>query len=117
MRDRVWRTFLAVTALLLALGVPALAQLQTGNLYGTVLDPGGAPLPGVTVTLTGSGASQSQVTDAQGKFRFPGLPPGTYSVQADLDGFAPIRHDNLVVNVGHNTDDGLGQLAFLGAKQ
>jgi len=104
MRNRVWRKFLAVTALLLALGVPALAQLQTGNLYGTVLDPGGTPLPGVTVTLTGSGVTQNQATDAQGKFRFPGLPPGTYSVQADLDGFAPVRHDNLVVNVGHNTD-------------
>jgi hypothetical protein len=100
----VWQRILTVTALLLALGVPALAQLQTGNLYGTVMGPDGAPLPGVAVTLSGAGAPQIQVTDAQGKFHFLGLPPGTYSAQADLEGFSPARHENLVVNVGRNTD-------------
>ena len=104
MSDRVWKRILIVTALLLALRVPALAQLQTGNLYGTVLAPDGAPLAGVTVTLNGAGAPQTQTTDAQGKFHFLGLPPGAYSVQAELEGMATLRHDGLVVNVGHNTD-------------
>src|SRR5919106_1185908 len=104
MSDRVWKRILIVTALLLALRVPALAQLQTGNLYGTVLAPDGAPLAGVTVTLNGAGAPQTQTTDAQGKFHFLGLPPGAYSVQAEPEGMATLRHDNIVVNVGHNTD-------------
>ena len=33
---------------------PLVAQVRTGNIYGKVIDDKGAPLPGVTVTLTGS---------------------------------------------------------------
>jgi hypothetical protein len=51
---------LVVALVLLALAVPALAQVQTGNLYGTVVSNDGAPLPGVTVTLTGTGAPRSR---------------------------------------------------------
>jgi len=101
---RVWNKILTITALLLALGVPALAQLQTGNLYGTITGPDHAPLPGVTVALTGGGAPQSQTTDGQGKFRFPGLAPGSYSVEAQLESFGTVRENNLVINVGRNTD-------------
>jgi hypothetical protein len=101
---RVCKTVLTATALLLALRVPALAQLQTGNLYGTIHDPNGAPVPGVTVTLTGGGAPQATTTDAQGKFRFPGLPPGAYSLETTLQGFGTVRQNGLVINVGRNTD-------------
>ena len=67
--------FLAV--LLLSLAMPTLAQVQSGNIYGTVVSGGDkSPLPGVTVTLTGAGAPQVQATDAQGKFRFLGLVAG-----------------------------------------
>ena len=99
-----WKKALTITALLLALGAPALAQLQTGNLYGTIKGPDGTPLPGVAVTLTGSGAPQVQNTDALGRFRFPSLPPGAYSVEAQLESFGTVRQNDLVVNVGRNTD-------------
>jgi len=63
-----WGRIVAVAALLLlAVGGTAFAQLQTGNLYGTVTDDKGAALPGVTVTLSGQGAPQVQVTNAQGQ--------------------------------------------------
>jgi hypothetical protein len=39
------------------------AQLQTGNLFGTVATDQGEALPSVTVTLSGGGAPQVQVTD------------------------------------------------------
>jgi hypothetical protein len=94
-------------AALLLLAVPALAQLQSGNLYGTVRAPGdtGGALPGVTVTLTGQGAPQVQVTDEQGRFRFLGLPPGSgYAVRAELQGFSPLETSGIVINVGRNTD-------------
>jgi len=98
------RTF-QCAALLLLLALPALAQLQSGNLYGTVKGPNGAILPGVTVTLTGSGAPQVQVTDAQGRFRFPGLAPASdYAVKAELQGFSPLESTGIVINVGRNTD-------------
>jgi hypothetical protein len=93
-----------LSALLLALAPPALAQVQTGNLYGTVVGPDGTPMPGVTVALTGIGAPQVQVTDEQGQFRFPGLPPGLYTVEGQLEGFAPSRREDIAVNVGRTTE-------------
>ncbi len=94
---------LALAALLL-LAVPATAQLQSGNLYGTVLGPGGETLPGVTVTLEGGGAPQVQVTDSQGRFRFLGLSPGSYSVRAEVQGYSPLESSGIVINVGRNTE-------------
>jgi hypothetical protein len=99
-----WGRIVAVAALLLlAVGGTAFAQLQTGNLYGTVTDDKGASLPGVTVTLAGQGAPQVQVTNAQGQFRFLGLGPGSYSLKAELEGFSTIDYPNIVINVGRNT--------------
>ena len=89
--------------LLLAVGGTAFAQLQTGNLYGTVKDDKGAALPGVTVTLTGGGAPQVQVTNAQGQFRFLSLSPGSYALKAELEGFSTVDYPNIVINVGRNT--------------
>jgi hypothetical protein len=95
---------LSFALLLLVLALPALAQLQSGNLYGTAVGPDGQPMPGVTVALTGVGAPQSTVSDAQGQFRFLGLSPGSYSVESQLEGFAPDRREQIEVNVGRNTE-------------
>jgi hypothetical protein len=47
------------------------AQVRTGNIYGKVLDEDGNPLPGVSLTLTGSlTAPLSAVSSATGNFRF-----------------------------------------------
>ncbi|MFL6196195.1 MAG: carboxypeptidase regulatory-like domain-containing protein [Thermoanaerobaculia bacterium] len=99
-----WGRIVAVAALLLlAVGGTAFAQLQSGNLYGTVTDDKGAALPGVTVTLSGGGAPQVQVTNAQGQFRFLGLGPGSYDLKAELEGFSTIDYPNIVINIGRNT--------------
>jgi len=99
-----WGRIVAVAALLLlAVGGTAFAQLQTGNLYGTVTDDKGASLPGVTVTLTGQGAPQVQVTNAQGQFRFLSLSPGSFDLKAELEGFSTIDYPNIVINIGRNT--------------
>src|SRR4029453_11839069 len=91
-------------ALVLALvGTAAQAQLQTSNLYGNVKDNQGAALPGVTVTLSGGGAPQVQVTNAQGQFRFLSLAPGGYALKAELEGFSPLDYPKIVINVGRNT--------------
>jgi hypothetical protein len=100
-----WGRVLAVAAvLLLAAGGSALAQLQTGALFGTVVDDQGNPLPGVTVTLTGPTTPQVQETNAQGRFRFPTLSPGTYDLKTELEGYSPIDYPNVVINVGRNTE-------------
>src|SRR6185436_7827073 len=96
------RRFILALALLLPL--PLFAQNTTGNLFGTVTDDQGNALPGVTVTLSGTGAPQIQVTDAQGHFRFLSLAPASYTVDAQLEGFSPIKYPNVVVNLGRNTE-------------
>jgi hypothetical protein len=90
-------------ALLLVAGGAAFAQLQTGNLYGKCLDQQGAALPGVTVTLDTGAAQDVQVTNAQGEFRFLGLPPATMKLKAELQGFGTVEYPNVVITVGHNT--------------
>ena len=99
-----WGRVVAVAAMLLLVGVPGFAQLQSGNLYGTITDDQGAALPGVTVTLSGQGAPAVQVTDAQGRFRFLGLSPGSYRLDAQLEGFSSVEYPNITVNVGRNTE-------------
>ena len=81
----------------------AFGQLQTGNLYGAVEDDEGQPLPGVTVTLAGDQAPQIQVSNAEGRFRFLGLPPGRYRVSAELQGFSIVEYSNIAIGVGRNT--------------
>jgi hypothetical protein len=82
--------------------VPAMVfgQAATGSLTGTVTD-GTAPLPGVTMTVTNpaTGFTRNTVSDADGSFRFPGLPVGKYSVKADLTGFATVTVEGVEVDV------------------
>ncbi len=103
--SHLWGRAVVVAALLLLVTAGgAVAQLQTGNLYGTVKDvKGGGALPGVTVTLTGVGAPQVQVTNAQGQFRFLGLAPATYSLSAQLEGYSSYEQPRIDIAVGRNT--------------
>src|SRR6478672_10836216 len=102
MNSRHWFRSTLVLLVILA-AAPLAAQLQTGNLYGTVSDQSGSALPGVTVTLSGQGAPQVQVSNAQGQFRFLTLSPGTYDLKSELEGFSTIDYPNIVINVGRNT--------------
>src|SRR6476620_10986752 len=67
-----------------------LAQdFTTGTLSGTVTDTKGAPVAGANVTVTQNGRSQSRsyVTDAEGRFRSPQIPVGSYTVAISGEGF------------------------------
>jgi hypothetical protein len=102
--SKFWGRIVAVLAVLcLVGGGAAFAQLQTGNLYGTVVDEQGSALPGVTVTLSGNGAPQVQVTDSKGVFHFLSLSPSSYQLKAELEGFSTIEYPNVAINVGRNT--------------
>ena len=76
-------------AALVAFAAPAYAQpAQTGTISGEIQDATGAALPGVTVTLTSQdrGFSRSTVSDENGRYVFPAVPIGLYTVNATLTG-------------------------------
>src|SRR5262245_10236289 len=62
---------------------------STSALTGTLSDPTGAVIPGVTVTATAISTNQSRtaVTDDAGVYRIPLLEPGAYRVRFSLAGF------------------------------
>ena len=95
-------SFLAV----LVLSAPAFAQVQTGSILLKVTDEQRAVLPGVTVTISSPvlvAGTMTGATDAGGAYRFPSLPPGTYAVKLELQGFQTLVRENIVVNVGLTT--------------
>jgi hypothetical protein len=91
-----------VGLLLFAGSPPASAQGTTGSINGTITDNTGAVLPGVTVTASGPAIMgvQTAVTNDQGQYRFPALPPGTYRVQYELAGFSTVVREGIIVNIG-----------------
>ena len=89
---------LTLAALLLILQPASFAQSrETGVIAGTVADEEGAALPGVTVTLSSPNLMgiRSFVTKADGSYRFPALPPGQYTVKAELQGSATVIRENI----------------------
>jgi outer membrane receptor protein involved in Fe transport len=85
------RLFAAVfAAALLLVGFSAFAQ-TTGTLSGTVTTAG-APLPGATVTISSPALQgvRTTVTGPNGDYTFPALPPGRYTVSAELEGMTKV---------------------------
>ena len=77
----VYRFTLALSVCLLLLAPVAVFGQTTGTVEGTVTDQSNAPLPGVTVELTSPSlqGSRTAVTAADGRYRFPSIPPGAYT--------------------------------------
>src|ERR1051326_740747 len=77
------------------------AQVQTGSIVGVVSDASNAVMPGVTVSLSGErliGGVQTQVTDTTGAYRFDRLPPGSYALKFELQGFKTITRDAIQIS-------------------
>jgi hypothetical protein len=86
---------------LVAAAAIAHAQITVGAITGTVIDSSGGVLPGVTLSLSGErliGGVQTQITNTDGTYRFDRLPPGTYRLKAELQGFKGVERDDIRIS-------------------
>ncbi len=86
---------------LLPLGVFAQGE-TTSAIVGQVTDATSAAIPGATITITNrqTALQRSVKTDGEGRFNFPQLKPGTYSVRVEAQGFDPQQYDNVFSGLG-----------------
>jgi len=74
---------------------------QTAQVTGRVTDTTAGALPGVAVTITSvdTGLTRTVVTNEEGSYTIPFLPPGRYRTTAELAGFSPAARENVVLSV------------------
>src|SRR5262245_66408617 len=85
--------------------VPAFAQsvgATTGAIDGKVSDATGGVMPGATVTISSPAMQgvRTAVTNEEGVYRFPAIPPGDYTITYELTGFATVTHEGIRVGLG-----------------
>ena len=86
----------------LLLAIQLFASIDRGQIQGTVTDPQGAVVPGVTVVVTNVATSvrAQLLTNSTGFYLATDLVPGKYLVQFRLNGFAPLDITDVVVTAG-----------------
>ncbi len=97
-RSSIWTFAIAICALPLMADGP-----QTSTIDGTVTDAQGDALPGVSVTLTGPQNTRTEITDANGDYRFALLQAGSYTVTADLEGLGSAERA-VILELGKRED-------------
>ena len=78
----------------------------TSAIAGTVTDATGAAIAGAKVTVSSldNGLKRSLKTDDAGRYNFPQLKPGPYSVRAEADQFAPRQNDSVLAGLGQKQE-------------
>lgn len=92
----------AAVSLSLAAAMPAVANNTNGYITGSSIAQSGQSLGAVTIKIKNkaTGLARSTVTDADGNFRFPLLPPGVYDITAEKDGYQVTMQENVNVSMG-----------------
>lgn len=80
------------------------AQIYSGSVTGVVTDPSGAVVPGAKVVVTdvGKQVSQTLTTDSTGRYLIRSLPPSTYKLTVEMQGFNTYVQDSIVLEVNQN---------------
>src|ERR1022692_3302724 len=100
--ERTIRLVLLVVAIAF-LPAEALGQGETTSaILGQVTDVTGAVVRGATVTISNhdTGMKRSVRTDDAGRFSFPQLKPGSYSVKVEAQGFESHQNDGVYSGLG-----------------
>ncbi len=95
-----WSLAFVLLSTSLALGQTVSAT--TGAVNGRVTDNTSAVLPGVTVTVASPSmmGTRTAVTNEEGSYRFPAVPPGDYTLTYELPGFGTVRREGIRVGLG-----------------
>ena len=90
---------LIVVVLFCILAPIAFGQGNLGGVTGVVLDSSGAGVPEARLTLTSiqTNSSHTALTDAAGAYTFRGIPPGTYRLETEKEGFKKYVQENVAV--------------------
>lgn len=80
------------------------AQGSAGQIEGMVRDEQAGVLPGTTLTLRNqdTGIARTLTTEGDGRFVFPALMPGRYTLRAELSGFGVQEVANMTITIGLN---------------
>ena len=95
-------TFIRILSLaLLVLTLGQVAFSQTAQVTGRVSDASGAVVPGAQISVTNqkTGLTRDSVSNGEGYFTIPLLPPGEYRIAVKKDGFKPVVRPDVVLNV------------------
>ena len=93
---RRWVCALAATLLI---ATPALGQEYRGRVQGSLTDEAQLAVPGAQVTLRNdaTGVTTTRISGPEGRYLFDYVDPGTYTLTADLSGFATVVQRNVLV--------------------
>ena len=99
---------LAILSLLALLASTATAQVTSGTLYGTVKDPSGAYVSNAKVTAHSDtvGAERTVTTNDHGDFVVPNMPPSTYTLTIDAQGFKKLTAKGIVLSAADKLNAG-----------
>lgn len=99
MRTNTWTIHWLGIVLALAILPPLCGQ--TAQTTGRVIDPSGAAVPGVRITVTnvGTGVPRTAQTNEQGYYTVPFLNPGRYEMRFEHTGFKPLRREGIQLAV------------------
>jgi hypothetical protein len=80
---------MVLVVVFLSYAQPGYTQIVNASLYGNVIDPTGAAIPGATITARNiaTGIETKTASDAAGNYILPSLPPATYSITLEQKGF------------------------------
>ena len=92
----------ALAAILCVSPATASPQQETATIIGTIVDAQRASLPGATVTAknTATGFVRTGVTDQEGRYRIAAVPPGSYEISAEMQGFSRAVRTGVTLTVG-----------------
>ena len=91
--------FVGAACLVAFLALADAAHAQNAQVIGNIKDNTGGLAPGVTVTARNveTGLTRAAVTDGKGDYRLPALPPGRYTLTAELSGFSTETRSDIVL--------------------